>query len=253
MPDWSALGAELDSWAADGRTATLWWRDDDAGPEDPALARLLALSARLRVPLAVAVVPAVLDDAAACRILDAANVDVLQHGYAHRNHAPPGERKNEFGDHRPLEDAIEDLKAGRTRLAERLGGRALAVFVPPWNRMSERLLVGFEAAGLRGLSALGARARATPVDGLKQVNVHLDLVAWRNGRRFVGTAAALEAATGHLRARREGRVDADEPTGLLSHHLVQDEAAWAHVARFIEATRDHPAVRWMSAGDAFGL
>ncbi|MFQ5984173.1 MAG: polysaccharide deacetylase family protein [Alphaproteobacteria bacterium] len=256
MCDWSALGTELDLWGAVGRTATLWWRDDDAGPEDRALARLLELGARLGVPLAVAAVPAALAAATAARLREADGVDVLQHGYAHRNHARPGERKNEFGDHRPLEDMLGEIKAGRTRLTERLGGLALPVFVPPWNRMSDQLLVGFGPAGLTGLSALGPRPRAIPVDGPKQVNVHVDLVAWRNGRRFVGTAAALEATIGHLRARREGRedrVDPEEPTGLLTHHMVQDEAAWAYVARFIETTRDHPAVRWVSARDAFGL
>ena len=28
---WAALNAELDCWAAAGRCATFWWRDDDAG------------------------------------------------------------------------------------------------------------------------------------------------------------------------------------------------------------------------------
>ncbi|MEK9660397.1 MAG: hypothetical protein VW644_01455, partial [Alphaproteobacteria bacterium] len=40
---WDALAAELDVWAAAGRTATLWWRDDDADAASPALERLLAL------------------------------------------------------------------------------------------------------------------------------------------------------------------------------------------------------------------
>ena len=40
---WAVLEAELDLWQAAGRTASFWWRDDDAVAATPALSRLLAL------------------------------------------------------------------------------------------------------------------------------------------------------------------------------------------------------------------
>ncbi|MDA0702442.1 MAG: polysaccharide deacetylase, partial [Proteobacteria bacterium] len=41
MTDWHAFSQELDRWAADGRRATFWWRDDDARAPGPALDALL--------------------------------------------------------------------------------------------------------------------------------------------------------------------------------------------------------------------
>ena len=51
--------------------------------------------------------------------------------------------------------------------------------------------------------------------------------------------------------RRTGEMDDAEPTGLLSHHLVHDEAAWRFIDDYIEATKSHPAARWISAREAF--
>ncbi|HUA50624.1 MAG TPA: hypothetical protein VMB81_00595, partial [Candidatus Sulfotelmatobacter sp.] len=53
---WNALEREFAQWAAAGRTATLWWRDDDAVAPSAALDRLLTLGAG-RAPVALAVVP----------------------------------------------------------------------------------------------------------------------------------------------------------------------------------------------------
>ncbi len=57
-PDWSDLDAELDRWASAGRTATLWWRDDDAARLTPALERLIALARRHHAIVHLAVIPA---------------------------------------------------------------------------------------------------------------------------------------------------------------------------------------------------
>ena len=56
--DWPGLSAELDAWAAAGRTATFWWRDDDATAPTPELGRLLRLAGAHGAPLALAVIPA---------------------------------------------------------------------------------------------------------------------------------------------------------------------------------------------------
>ena len=58
MSNWEALDQELAYWRAAGRTAELWWRDDDAADTGPELDRLLALHRQSATPLALAVVPA---------------------------------------------------------------------------------------------------------------------------------------------------------------------------------------------------
>ena len=68
---------------------------------------------------------------------------------------------------------------------------------------------------------------------------------------FLREAAALRLIADHLSARREGRADADEPTGLLSHHAVQDEACWRFLDALLDHLSAHPAVRLLTAEACF--
>jgi hypothetical protein len=54
-----------------------------------------------------------------------------------------------------------------------------------------------------------------------------------------------------LRLRRLGQADRTEPTGLMTHHLAHDRAAWDFIARFLDETKGHPAGRWIGSGTAF--
>ena len=56
---------------------------------------------------------------------------------------------------------------------------------------------------------------------------------------------------GHLRARRFLEVDAEEPTGILTHHLVQDERTNDFLRRLVTVTSAHPATRWLDATEVF--
>jgi hypothetical protein len=56
---------------------------------------------------------------------------------------------------------------------------------------------------------------------------------------------------GHLRARRLAEVDAEEPTGILTHHLVQDEATDAFLRRLAAYTGAHRAACWLDATEVF--
>ena len=247
--DWSDLERELDLWREAGQGATLWWRDDDAVRPTPALDRLLALAAGL--PLALAVIPAQAAEALPARLADCPRVSILQHGWRHSNHAPSDDKKAEFGAHRPPGTMLDELAAGRHRLDALFGTRALPVLTPPWNRVSAALMPLLRGAGYAGLSTAGPRRHAEPSPGVRQVNTHIDLVAWRDGGTFIGTAGALGLIIAHLTARRHATVDAGEPTGLLTHHLVMDGESALFVERLVALTRHHPAARWLGAAEAF--
>lgn len=83
------------------------------------------------------------------------------------------------------------------------------------------------------------------------VNTHVDVIDWRGSRGFVGEDFALNLATRHLQARRNGSADAHECTGWLTHHAVHDEAAWSFLAMLLERTRRTDGVRWRAATDLF--
>ncbi len=250
MDGWQKLGSELDLWAGSGRRATFWWRDDDAVQPTPALARLLALAAETGTPLCLAVIPASAGRPLADRVRENAGLTVAQHGFAHQNHAPPTARKSELGADRPLDVRLDELRRGRDRLRRLFGPTFQALLVPPWNRIGADLLPRLQKAGYHGLSTSGPRAAVRPPGALRLVNCHCDPVDWHSGRGFVGAPAALDLLCGHLRARREGRADRDEPTGLLTHHLVMDGATWDFVRRLFDATRDHPGSYWLTCLDA---
>ena len=251
MSGWDDLRQELDAWQEAGCRATLWWRDDDATAATPALARLLGLAQSARVPLALAAVP-LMTEASLVEALGAAPGAVaLPHGYAHVDHSAAGEKSGELGPARPLEENLREVALGWRRLSGLFGERALPVLVPPWNRIDPALFPHLPALGLRGLSAWGARPRAFAAPGLRQVNTHLDIIDWRGSRGFVGEGKALAVLVEHLGARRRGEADRDEPSGLLTHHLAHDAAAWDFVARLLAASASHPAARWLAPEAVF--
>jgi hypothetical protein len=250
LAQWSDLTDELDRWGEEGRTATLWWRDDDAAAPSRRLDDLLATAEA--IPVALAVIPAIADQALATRLGRPATppVAVLEHGWRHHNHAG-GAKKSEFPRSRSPEEITADLAAGQKRLAALFGARALGVLAPPWNRFENVFLPLLAASGIAAISRIKPRRMAWPAPGVFAANVHVDLVAWRDNRGFVGDATALGAIVGHLRARRCGEADPDEPTGLLTHHLVQDMATGAFLGQLLRRTRDHSAARWLEAGEVF--
>src|SRR6185437_984892 len=103
MTGWAGLERELDRWHAQGQPATLWLRDDDACRDTPALRRLLTLASSHGIPVAIAVIPATLDATLADALSRCREATLVQHGYAHRNHASADERSAELGDGRGVD------------------------------------------------------------------------------------------------------------------------------------------------------
>lgn len=254
MVKWPDLMAEFDRWEEAGKTATLWWRDDDAVAPTASLDRLLSIASG--VPVALAVIPADAErefaEWLACYLRSAprSSVAVLQHGWRHLDHSDIG-KKSEFPVGRPKAEIASELAAGRARLSDLFGSRAQPVLVPPWNRFDDSLLGLLAGCGLTGISRAGPQSASPRALGLKEMNIKVDLVAWKEGRGFVGEDAALRGLVQHLRARRLRAMCANEPTGILTHHLVQDEATDAFLKRLMAVSTAHPAVRWLDAGKIF--
>ena len=246
---WEMLAEELGQWSEAGRIATLWWRDDDAVAATPALARLLETA---RVPVALAVIPGLLEPSLAPALRHRPDIGVLQHGFQHRNHELAGIKKAELGAGRTAAELAADLAAGWRSLREAFGDRALPVLTPPWNRIAPQHLSALPGWGYCGISTYLARRAAYPAAGLLQVNTHVDVIDWHGGRVFVGEAAALGLLTGHLRARRLGEADPNEPTGLLTHHLAHDAATWAFLDQLQDWLSRQAMIRWLSTGEVFG-
>jgi hypothetical protein len=240
---WAQLQSALDAVAERGEAIRVWWRDDDAGHDHPALERLLDLAAVHGLPLALAVVPMWLEPDAQARIAASAHATVLQHGFAHASHGLPERKSIELGE-RSLEIVLADLERGRTLLADAFGCGFLAVLVPPWNRLDDGLLGRLADCGFVGLSTFGRRPLPEAAPGLAWINTHVDPIDWRGTRLFVGEVAALDRLIAVL--------DADEPIGILSHHLAMDPEGWAFLDRLLRVLAGHPGARLCGAGELFG-
>ncbi|MBK8175443.1 MAG: polysaccharide deacetylase family protein [Rhodospirillales bacterium] len=249
MSDWADLMRELDAWHEGGRCATFWWRDDDATRVTLELEHLLDIAAAKATPVALAVIPSGADDGLRRHLASRRLASVLQHGWSHANHAPDGVRQEEFGLHRPLAIMLDEIVRGWRHITT--FARALPIFVAPWNRMEAHLLSHLGACGLKAVSTLGPRPVAVAANSLRQTNVHVDIIDWQGTRGFFGLAPVLDQVISHLRARREGRVDAGEPTGLMTHHGFHDAGCWTFIEAILDHTRAHPAARWLSAEEAF--
>lgn len=239
-----AATAELERWRVEGLVLPIWWRDDDAVRSTPALERLLALAANFAAPIHLAVVPEPATPELARRLNATADVFAFVHGWTHTNHAPPDQKKAEFGSHRASDVMLGEIAAGSRKLNDLLGGRALPVFTPPWNRIAPDLVDKLAAAGFKALSTFTPRAAAFAAPGLLQVNTHLDPVAWKAGGGLLDLALLDAQLSRELAARRLGQADNAEPYGILTHHLVQDEATWAFTERLLDKLASSGAARW---------
>ncbi|MEZ5930395.1 MAG: polysaccharide deacetylase family protein [Alphaproteobacteria bacterium] len=238
MTGWRQLDSVLDAAAGRGDMLRFWWRDDDAGRSSSALLRLLEMAERKSLPLALAVVPAWLETEVQGQIAGSAEATVLQHGYAHVNHAGKGAKSIELGG-RPAEHVAGELRQGFAILEDAFGAAFFPALVPPWNRIDPALHEHLRPGGYLGLSVYGRRAEAEILPGVGLVNTHVDPVDWRGTRGYVGDEVMLE--------RLIGQLDLNEPIGILSHHLAMDEACWAFLDRLLSLLKRHPAARVCSA------
>ncbi len=247
--DWDDLAREIDRWNKNGLSVEFWWRDDDAVEETKALQELIAFD----VPLALAIIPMKMRENLKGILSNRRNVSVLQHGIRHENLAGPSQKKSEFPPSRSMEDAIEGLVAGRIILSQAFPDRFLPVFVPPWNRLSPALESKLGELSYRGLSLYGPNPKIgrDQQSNLMKINTHVDVIEWKATRSFIGTPRALYLIVRHLRAKREGRADPREPTGLLTHHLVHDLPTWRFLESFVLWSAKRGDVVWKSPRHIF--
>lgn len=245
---YDSLLAEFDAWKDAGTTAELWWRDDDAAAPCPELDRLFALSSSAGVPCGLATIPARAGEPLRKDVSNQPHIWVLQHGYAHVNHAKGSGKAWELGTHRPVSIVLDELRDGMLKLSQLFKSLFVPVIVPPWNRIDAELLPYLPVMGYRGLSASYRSHRPVVPGDLRMADAHCDVLTWKNKPqvRFAGLEKCLNLLTDHLHAKRIGQADPDEPTCVLTHHLVMDQDAWQFMETLFSLATAHPAARWMS-------
>ena len=235
--DFDDLARELDLWAEAGRVARFWWRDDDAIAPTPALTQLLDLSDAHRIEVAVAVIPATASDALAGRASSRADTP-RSCSTAMRTRTmrrPASRRSNAAASGRSTRCSASSARAGGG--SQSCSARAPSRSSPRRGTASSgRCSTRLGEAGFRGASAYGPRAR----DGRgarprrRQCACRSDELARAPlRRRRQGAERRSRRAQG---AARRGATEADEPLGLLTHHLDHDAELWDFLDDFFRAT-----------------
>lgn len=243
MDIWAELKNELRQQPS---PVSLWWRDDDAIADSPALQQLLSLAEQHSVAVHLAVIPQRLETSLDCigQPQYQPICYVMQHGISHQSHALEGQRKVELGGGRPVTDIISDLREGRQILAQHFGDQYVDILVPPWNRLSDEVQEQLPGIGYSRLSVLGPRPE--PESGeLPQLNVHLDIIDWK-ARQFAGDETILRRLLSLLQLRRMGQLDEAEPLGLMTHHLDHDAPCWDFIDRFLAFSHAQPNIQWLA-------
>ncbi len=234
--DWSPLRKELATCRAEALPLPIWWRDDDAVSDTAALGRLTDLSQTLGLPVHLAVIPALAQPTLTKAIATQPALIPVVHGWAHKNHALSGQKKAEFG--HPRDAARGELQTARKTLETMFGERLLAMFVPPWNRMDPSYDALLLTLGYRAVSTFTPRVTVHPVPGLIQINTHLDPINWRGDRGLAPPQDLIAQVVTNLQKRRMGDIDATEPLGYLTHHLVHTPEVWSFSKALISELLD---------------
>lgn len=238
---WHLLTRELDQWQAAGRQLRLWLRDDDTVSPSPALARLSDIVERHGATVLLAVIPMEAELGLAKALRAMPTLLPCQHGVWHRNHAPIGAKKSEFGATRPAEVVDAEIASGRDRLRDLLGSAQLPIFVPPWNRIDPGHAARLGALGFAGLSCF-RNYRHSAAGGPHLLNTHIDVMDWQRGRIGRSHDDLLSGIVSFLAGERETANDVSSELGLLLHHRDHDDTAWSFLDGIL-ATAAHPAVR----------
>ncbi|MDK1385994.1 polysaccharide deacetylase family protein [Sinorhizobium sp. 8-89] len=254
---WQPVIDRLDRLRAAGQRVDFWLRDDDAVEPTPALDRLVELTERFSVPATLAVIPAHTNGELSRYLACRDNISIAVHGWEHRNHASPAEKRQELGGHRPREIVLDELSKGCSRLRALHPSSFVPLLVPPWNRINANLLGGLPEIGFRAVSVFGPErkparnaedATASSLSAfprLRLINTHVDVMDWRGTR---GCRDHREIIRDIVRRLDEMNLD-EEAVGILTHHLVHDESVWEFLSRLFDLTAAHPACRWRKVGD----
>ena len=229
----------------------VFFRADDIGVPSDRFTRLLAVFAKHRIPLSLAVVPVWLTRARWRSIRDTVDRLALehaaaggknrnslwcwhQHGWRHRNHEPFG-KKQEFGPSRSAAQIEKDLHRGRERLTSIMGRDFYPAFTPPWNRCGLNALNFLQKTGYRAVSR--SRGEPSSPSGLPDFSVNVDLHTRKEADSKQGWGSLLA----ELKTTVAGGF-----CGIMIHHQRMNPAAFAFldqllatISRFTEFRTAH--------------
>ncbi|WP_415718080.1 polysaccharide deacetylase family protein [Maridesulfovibrio sp.] len=167
----------------------VFFRADDIGYPGKQFSGMVETFREHSTPLALAVVPAWLNETHRDSLLRELGPDLNlwclhQHGYRHMNHEKEG-KKFEFGPSRSKKTVTGELDRGRRKLAALLADNFTPLFTPPWNRCSLETMEGLAELGFIAISRSTNVAPPAP-HNLPDIPVNIDLHTVKTDSRQIG-------------------------------------------------------------------
>ncbi len=215
--------------------ARVFIRNDDVWTLDGPFRYFFDAAFERGLPVVQAVIPGAMEPALVKFLRDAKQkspqlLDIVQHGWLHKNHAPPGQGKYEFGASRAWTDQQADIREGKSRMHRAFGEDFTPGFVPPYHGFDQNTVSILEEEGFKYFSA-GAHKPKIQAD-------FLDLPAQVSFSRYdLGTTSTYKAEDVFKALIQSIKLKI--LTGVLTHHAdfksVQDRRALTHFLDLLKA------------------
>jgi hypothetical protein len=231
-----------DDLARKGKKITFWWRDDDAIEETQALQKLLKLVDHKAI--SIATIPEYCTKSLIDIVKENPYIHLLQHGVSHENFAHKEEKKCEFPTHLSDEHHWQRIQYGRDKIFQLYPEWDGKGFVPPWNRMKLNSAEGLKDIGFDYISAFESlKARNIATKHIAYCDSNIDPIDWKgndgkNNYGFIGWQACDDILLHHAQYQQH--------IGLLTHHLVHNEAMWHKLEIIADFMHHHPAIDWQA-------
>ncbi len=222
----------------------LFIRNDDVWALDKSFQKFFDFMFNHKIPVVYGVIPAKLQEDTALFLRRAKEnaprlLDIVQHGYAHRNYALAGEHPYEFGPARTYTQQFEDILKGMQIMCRWFGDLVTPGFIPPYHADDEKTI---DAIEVLGIPLYSARLKVP-----RQTKKFIDLPAqiWANRIDEGGNPWPLKFH-GLLRDLA-GVLESCPITGMVfRHHLMvnpKDKDVLAALMRIVAQERDKGKIR----------
>jgi len=233
------LGEALHRLQVTQKEIKIFLRDDDGDEDIEPLRHLLDISLSRHIPLSLAIIPGTLNDSA-IRLFKNHNrtaaslLEVHQHGWMHCNHEKEG-RKCEFGPSRCYEEQRQDIAKGKAILEQTFSNQFFPAFTPPWNRCTAET---FKILDELDFYVLSKDVGKEPVTGyrFREISTTLDLYHWKEGARMKEPEEIVNTFI--------DQIQSSNLAGLLLHHKVMDDNAFAFLDHLLNELGQSPIVQF---------
>ncbi len=220
------------------KATQLFFRADDIGVSAMSFTALCRLFSHFGVPLALATVPAWLNEKRAPSLFNVASPsDPLwcwhQHGWRHVNWEKNG-KKSEFGTSRTETQKWRDLWRGYHKMRSIFGTQFLPVFTPPWNRMSRDTLLLLQQIGFEAVSCDETIPKRSRKVKIRNFRICLDLHTRKIQHPQYAYDELMEGCANLFISR--------EPAGIMIHHNRMNLNAFLFLAHFLDLAIRSPSI-----------